>query len=62
MIDAGPGRCPALEWEGGRFWCGLVRYPHKHIAGLEEKPWADEPIREMILGTGAFCGVCDSDD
>lgn len=23
--------CPALEWEGGRSWCGLVRHPTRYI-------------------------------
>ncbi len=23
--------CPALEWEGNRFWCGLLRRPAKYM-------------------------------
>lgn len=27
-------RCPALEWEQGRYWCGLMRTPGKYGANL----------------------------
>lgn len=23
--------CPALEWEDGRAWCGMVRHPSRHM-------------------------------
>lgn len=62
MIGAREGPCPALEHDDGRYWCGLIRAPHKHIYGLQEKPWADPTIREAILATGAFGVGCDSDD
>lgn len=55
-------RCPALEWEEGRFWCGLLRTPHRYIDGLQGKPWADEFLRETIMASGAFDVGCDSDD
>jgi len=31
--------CVALEFEDGRYWCGLVRNPAKHL-GLQQ--WAQE--------------------
>ncbi len=31
--------CIALEFEDGRYWCGLVRNPAKHL-GLQD--WAQE--------------------
>ena len=62
MIGATEGRCPALEWEDGRFWCGLLRNAHKYLPGLEEKPWVDDHLRELILSSGAFGVGCDSDE
>jgi hypothetical protein len=52
--------CPAMEFEGGRFWCGLVRTPHKYLA--ETHPWIDDSIRSsfmLVLGVGRGC---DSED
>lgn len=54
------GPCPALELDDGRYWCGLLRSPHKYIPGLEGKPWADEFIRSSIMASGAFNVGCDS--
>lgn len=62
LCGAFEGPCPALEFDAGRYWCGLIRNPHKHIPGLSEKPWSDETIRELILSSGAFGVGCDSDD
>lgn len=62
FIGAKEGACPALEWDQGRYWCGLLRNAHKHIPGLEEKPWVDEKIRNLILQTRAFGVGCDSSD
>lgn len=60
MIGAVEGPCPALERDADRYWCGLIRAPHKHVPGLSQKPWADEVIRSMILETGTFGKGCDS--
>ena len=62
FIGAKEGPCPALEWDDGRYWCGLLRNAHKHIPGLEGKPWADDHIRELVLQTKAFGVGCDSSD
>lgn len=62
MIHAVEGPCPALEWDDGRYWCGLLKNAQKHVPGLREKPWADPVIREMILQTGAFGAGCDSSE
>lgn len=24
--------CPALEWEDGRAWCGMIRHPSRHLS------------------------------
>lgn len=52
-IDGAP--CPAMEFEGGRFWCGMVRRPG-HYLGLPA--WGDGEMGAMIgeaLGTGKGC-------
>lgn len=64
--------CPALEWEHGRSWCGMVRRPFTHAPHLLEE-FADvvektgRPRLEEI--TGAQCrealggdGGCDAGD
>lgn len=47
--------CPAMEFEHGRFWCGMVRRPGYYL-GLPA--WGDEEMGAMIgeaLGTGKGC-------
>ncbi len=53
--------CPALEFEGGRFWCGMVRHPFKHSPaaaefGMPEAVFGKE-VSETLGGVG---GRCDS--
>ena len=55
------GECPALEFDEGRYWCGLIRGADKYIPGLEGKPWAASIFRDLLLSTGAWIGICDSD-
>ena len=61
LIFAVEDPCPALEFEDGRYWCGLFRNAHKYVPGLRHKPWADGPIRDAMTATGAFNVGCDSD-
>lgn len=52
-IEGAP--CPAMEFEHGRFWCGMVRRPG-HYLGLPA--WGDEEMGAMIgeaLGAGKGC-------
>lgn len=59
LPDTGP--CPALEWEGGRSWCGLVRRPAHYSREVREGG-----IPERIVGAnvaqalGGVGGACDS--
>ena len=51
--------CPALEWEEGRAWCGLVRHPSRHL-GMNFN--ADEtltPMFTLLLPIGQGCGMED---
>jgi hypothetical protein len=61
-MNAYEAPCPAMEFEGGRFWCGLVRTPHRYIPGLESKPWTDEYLTnamKLLLGIGRGCDSTD---
>lgn len=56
FLDVSSGRCPALEWEEGRFWCGLVRSPSKYLAPGKE--FADAVVGAAFaqaLGVGVGC-------
>lgn len=51
--------CPALEFEDGRTWCGLVRHPSRHLSMNFN---GDEVLIPMILKTlpiGQGCGMPD---
>ena len=54
--------CPALEFQDGRYRCGMVQRPHSYIPGLEEKPWADRVIIPMVIASLGINIFCDSDD
>ena len=68
LIGPGPGPCPALEYEDGRAWCGLVRHPLKWIKlPLDGWPeWKENIIAGEIqtrLAYGLALGLgCDSED
>ena len=69
LIGHGPAPCPALEYEGGRAWCGLLRDPMKWIATERlEGPWPSEVILVVAelqtrLAAGLAVGSgCDSED
>ena len=50
------GPCPAMEFEAGRFFCGMIRRP-SHYMQLPNA-WADEVLGDMIaqaLGAGRGC-------
>lgn len=42
------GPCPALEYEHGRTWCGLIRHPRKYL-GL---PFDMPEELEQFFATG----------
>lgn len=55
-----PAPCPAMEFDAGRFWCGLVRNPDKYLVhpfiGLGTRV---APLAMESLGVGRGC---DADD
>lgn len=52
--------CPALEWEDGRAWCGMVRHSSKHLklnyTGADE---IVSPLYAQGIGAGQGCGMED---
>lgn len=61
--DAFPGAsapCPALEWDDGRAWCGMVRHPSRHLAvnfaGVDE---VLSPLYLIGIAAGQGCGMED---
>src|SRR5690348_1504847 len=59
FIAATNGPCPALEHDCGRFWCGLLRAPHKYLSTFKEGDGLLQPTFAYMLGAGAGC--CTSD-
>ena len=60
FIGATEGPCPALEFEDGRYWCGMVRHPAKYL-GEPEKPWADKILGGIYAEMIAVGHGCDAD-
>lgn len=52
--------CPALEYEGGRFHCGLIRRA-SHYLDLPND-WADAHLGSVIAGALGAGKGCDADD
>lgn len=59
FLGAVGGPCPALERDDSRFWCGLLRVPHKYLGTFPEADYLLQPTFAYMLGAGAGC---DSDD
>ena len=51
--------CPALEWENGRAWCGMVRHPSKHLALKFNGDEILAPLWEKAIGSEQGCGMED---
>lgn len=54
--DRSVGPCPVLEFEDGRYWCGLVRTPDRYIHNLSVSPEEASAVILDMLGEG----LCDS--
>lgn len=60
LVGAFDAPCPALEHDGARYWCGLVRNPAAHVLALRGREWAGDAIRDALLAVGYFGSGCDS--
>ena len=61
-IDWLPGvttPCPALETEDGRFWCGLIRHPSKHLGIRFNGDSILSPMIAKGVGLGQGCSMED---
>lgn len=59
LIGDGPAPCPAMEFEDGRFWCGIVRNASRYVEPIAPE-FTDAIVSKTLLpffGTG-----CDSGD
>ena len=52
LLPGAQAPCPALEAENGRFWCGLVRHPSKHL-GIR---WNGDSILSPLIAKGIALG------
>lgn len=63
-LGAVSGRCPALEIEGGRAYCGMVRHPARYMFG-EEAPESEtggvSVLFAAALGLGHGCDASDEE-
>ena len=60
--DAFPGAaapCPALEWEDGRAWCGMIRHPSRHLALNYNADQAVSDLFAQGIAVGQGCGMPD---
>lgn len=61
--DTFPGAvapCPALEWEDGRAWCGMIQHPSRHLS--LNYTGADSRISDLfaqVIAVGQGCGMPD---
>ncbi|KKN71840.1 hypothetical protein LCGC14_0416940 [marine sediment metagenome] len=59
ITEDDPTSCPALEYEKGLYWCGLIRNPIKWFAPLVgDVGWKCEAmadITRIYIGIGAGC-------
>lgn len=51
--------CKALEYEGGKYWCGLTRNLKRYI-DLGPEPWRYEVLQDYLKGIMKFGLGCDS--
>ncbi|WP_273456353.1 hypothetical protein [Nevskia ramosa] len=62
FLSAPQGRCRALEIEGGRAWCGLVRRPAFYMFGAHV-PTSETGGLSVALAAALGLGMgCDADD
>lgn len=57
------GECAALEWQDGRYRCGMLRAPSSYLLGRAEKRAAawDGPLRKWATRWIAAGVGCDAD-
>ena len=62
ILGQSEGACKALVFDDGRYWCDLVRgNAHLYVNSLAGKDWAGNIYGKMLLKSGGWSGICDSD-
>ena len=59
LLGATVGPCSAMEFDAGRFWCGLVRSPGRYLNTPE---FGNELLSETIARSLGVSKGCDADD
>lgn len=59
FFEGSPAPCPALEFEDGRTWCGLVRHPSRHLAMHFNADTVITPMILKLIPIGQGCGMED---
>ena len=60
MFAGAAAPCPALEWEDGRAWCGMIRHPLRHL--MANFAGDDATVGELFalaMPIGQGCGMED---
>jgi hypothetical protein len=59
LIDDAAAPCPAMEYADGRFWCGLVRHPHRYLGTPAASNRFIGPMVHDALCIGEGCDATD---
>lgn len=59
VLGVVPAPCPAMDWDGARFRCGLVTTPSRYTGRPADQDLVVGTIAARMLGVGRGC---DSDD
>lgn len=60
LLPGAVAPCPALEWEDGRTWCGLVRHPSRHLSlNFSGADQMVGPLFLQAIAGGQGCGMED---
>ena len=61
ITDNNPMPCPACEYDGGLYWCSLIRHPLKWfkplVGNVSWKCEAMADIARIYIGIGDGCGM-----
>jgi hypothetical protein len=61
-LNCHQGPCVALEWEGGRSFCGLVRSPGQYLVNKDIPPALAGPLQAHLASALGLGVGCDADD
>jgi hypothetical protein len=59
FLDAETAPCPAMEFAGGRFWCGLAKHPGRYFGTPASADKLLGPMVERALSIGEGCDAGD---